>query len=294
MALENGESNGMVMPVAPMGYGYGGFGGGWGNGFGFGGDGTWLIVLFLFAMMGGWGGNGFGGGFGGNMMWPYFTAQNTDNVVQRGFDTSAISGQLSGIQSSISSGFAGAEVAECNRAMSAMQTAYNNQIANMNQQFATATELDNRLDTLAMSLQKCCCDNELAIANLQSVIQTENCADRAAVTDGVRDILTATQAQTQTILDKLCQQEIDALKEKNSTLQTQVQMQNLAASQAAQTAALVADNTAQTQALIQRIAPYPTPSFLVGNPYGYGNYYGNGYGWNNCGCGCGNNFGGIA
>lgn len=67
-------------------------------------------------------------------------------------------------------------------------------------------------------------------------------------------------------------------------------MQNLAASQAAQTAALVADNNAQTRDLINRIAPYPQPSFIVGNPYYYNGYgYGN---WNN-GCGCGNNFGGF-
>lgn len=78
----------------------------------------------------------------------------------------------------------------------------------------------------------------------------------------------------------MCQDKIDAKNERIASLENQVNMQNLAASQAAQTAALVADNTAQTAQLIQRIAPYPIPAYQVGNPYGF---YGNGYGWGNWG-----------
>lgn len=88
--------------------------------------------------------------------------------------------------------------------------------------------------------------------------------------NGIRDILAATQAQTQTILDKMCQQEIDNLKSQNSALQNQVLMKDLAASQAAQTAQLVADNAAQTQYVVNRVAPYPIPSYTVANPYGCG------------------------
>ena len=47
-------------------------------------------------------------------------------------------------------------------------------------------------------------------------------------------------------------------------------MQNLAASQTAQTAALIADNTAQTQYLVNRIAPYPVAAYTVPNPFGTG------------------------
>ena len=43
-------------------------------------------------------------------------------------------------------------------------------------------------------------------------------------------------------------------------------MQALAASQTAQTAALVADNTAQTQYIVNRVAPYPVPAYTVANP----------------------------
>ena len=88
----------------------------------------------------------------------------------------------------------------------------------------------------------------------------------AAISSALRDVIDATQKQTQVILDKMCQQEIDALKERNLELQNRVNMQNLAASQTAQTAALIADNTAQTQYIVNRVAPYPIPSYTVANP----------------------------
>ena len=105
--------NGMTMPVVPM---YGGYGSG--NGYNDGiGDGWWIILLLL--AMNGWGNNngGWGGNNGASSLFPYFTSQNTDAGVQRGFDTAAITGQLSGIQSSISNGFSGVEVSGCNKAM---------------------------------------------------------------------------------------------------------------------------------------------------------------------------------
>ena len=37
---------------------------------------------------------------------------------------------------------------------------------------------------------------------------------------------------------------------------------------AAQTAQLIADNTAQTQYIVNRVAPYPIPAYTVPNPFG--------------------------
>ena len=136
-------NNGMFMPVAPAG----------GNGFGgFGGEGWW-VILFLFALMG-WGGNGTG--FGGNDVIPYLLNQQTQGEVARGFDTSAISGQINGVQQSINDLL----------------------VAGMNQNFALQSQFAN-----------CCCENRLAIANLGSDIAREACADRQAVSDGVQRIL---------------------------------------------------------------------------------------------------------
>lgn len=103
MALTDENSNGMVMPVSPMGFG------GNGNSFGFCGDWSWILILFLFGMFGGWGGMGGFGGMGGYNMdvafpWLIASNTNTDNLVNAGFNQAATAGTLSGIQSSISSG----------------------------------------------------------------------------------------------------------------------------------------------------------------------------------------------
>lgn len=198
--------------------------GGYGVGDGFGGGAWWIIVLFLFAMFGGWGNNGNAAPAYGAA--PYYG-------VQQGFDQAAVMGGLNGIQTSLAN-------AEVSRA--------------------------NAQNTLAMALQQCCCENRTSIADLKYTVATENCADRSALSDGVRDIIANQNANTQAILDKMCQQEIDALKAQNSNLQMQLTMSNLAASQNAQTATILANNEAQTAALEQYLAPTPRPAYVVQNP----------------------------
>lgn len=75
---------------------------------------------------------------------------------------------------------------------------------------------------------------------------------------------------------------IDAKNERIAELQNQLTMSQLAASQNAQTAAIVANNEAQTTALERYLAPVPVPAYVVPSPYStMGNNYGCGYG---CGC----------
>ena len=237
------ESNGLIMPVSPMGYG--------GNGGmnGFGGDGWWILLLLLFA--GGWG-NGFGGFGGGADMYPWL---NQSNQINDGFRDSMLNSSVNGIQNAITSGFGDVQTALCggfagvnasiNNGFAQAEIAENSrQMANMNQMYGISSQLS-----------QCCCDNRLATAQTQNIVASESAATRLAI-----------EQQTQAILDKMCQQEIDALKAQNVALQNQVNMQNLAASQTAQTAALIADNTAQTQYIVNRVAPYPIPSYTVANP----------------------------
>lgn len=257
MALTD-SGNGFTMPVAPLGYGNGGYGSAWGN------DGLfWIIILFLFAAMAGWSNNGNGFGFCGNggngNGTPYIV-----NDIQRGFDQSAVINSLNGINSAVVSGFSNAEVSRCNAQANLLSTLNANQNAN------TAA-----MNGLAMSLQNCCCDNRAGLADLKYVVATENCADRAAVSDGLRDVIASNNANTQAILDKLCQQEIDAKNETISQLRTQLNMQNLAASQTAQTAQILADNAVQTRIL----NPAPIPAYVVQNPGCCNQTY--------TGCGCG-------
>lgn len=231
---------------------------------GFGGDGVWwLLILFLFAFMGNWGNNGnnAGGGFNGYI--PYQTG------VQQGFDQAAIMGGLNGITSAVSNGFANAEVSRCNAQTNILQALNTNQMAAM-----------QNTNTLAMSLQNCCCENRAGLADLKYTVATENCADRAAVSDGIRDVIAAGNANTQAILDKLCALELDGVKQRNADLLAENTSLKFANSQTAQTAAIEASQAAQTANLLSRLAPNPIPAYAVQNPNCCMNY-----GWNNnCGC----------
>lgn len=246
------------------------------NNSGFGGEnGAWWIVLFLIFAMGGWGNNfGSNGGVGAV---PYLL-NNTNNDVQRGFDQSAVINGLANIGNSITTGFNNQAVAQCNQTTELLGAINNDRFDTVSAITNTGYALNNTMMANEMARQQCCCETKQAIADLKYTIATENCADRQALSDGVRDIIANQTAGVQTILDKMCQQEIDAKNETIANLRTQLNMQNLASSQATQTAQLIADNNAQTANLINRIAPYPQPAYIVGNPYLY-----NGY--NNCGCG---------
>ena len=229
----------------------------------FNGEGAWILLLFILILAGGWG-NGYGGFGGGN------GAAGTTYVtsdIQRGFDQSAIINSLTDISNAVNSGFAGAEVSRCNTQANILQTLNNNQ-----------GNLSNQLNTIAMNQQNCCCENRAGLADLKYTVATEACADRTAVTDALRDVIASNTANTQAILDKLCQQEIDALKTQNQQLQMQGYLANLAASQNAQTGQILNDNAAQTTALLRALNPAPIPAYVVANPYGCNCA-------NSCGCG---------
>ena len=215
---------------------------------GFNGDGAWIFLLFILILMGGWG-NGYGYGGGG--------APAVANDMQRGFDQSALINGINGITSAINTGFSNAEVSRCNSQANILQTLNNNQ-----------ANLSTQLNTIAMNQQNCCCENRAGLADLKYTVATEACADRSAISDALKDVIASNTANTQAILDKLCQQEIDALKAQNQQLQMQSYLANLAASQNAQTGQILNDNAAQTTALLRALNPAPIPAYVVANPYG--------------------------
>ena len=222
------------------------------NGWGFGGDGAWwLLVLFLFAFNG----RGFGGNYGGG------------GDVQRGFDQQAVMSGINGLTSAVSTGFANAEVSRCNGQTNVLQA----------------------LNNLGMSLQNCCCENRAGVADLKYTVATEACADRAAVSNGIRDVIEAQNINTQnlisstnaglkSIMDKICRLELEAKNQKIADLQNQLTMASLRESQANQTATILRDNAAQTVALEQYLNPTPVPAYTVPNPNCCNNIF--------SGCGC--------
>lgn len=239
-----------------------------GGGFGYGDSGAWWIIIFLIFALGGWGNNGnnggFGGGFGG---YPYFVGGYSDT--QRGFDQSAI---MSGINT-INGNLADLATQACNNRFDVVNA-------------INTTGFENRLglNSLSSQLAQCCCDNRAATADLKYTVATENCADRQALNEGIRDIIASNTANTQAILDKLCQQEIDAKNDTIANLQREVLMKDLQASQIEQTATLRLGQEAEVDALYNRLSNCPVPTTPV---YGRTPIFtcpNN----NNYGCGCGN------
>ena len=205
------------MPVATY---YGGNGGG----FGLDGSSGWWIILLLLCLGGGLG-NGFGGmGAGGSIPW-----MNTNNDVQHGFDQAAMMNGVTGVQGAVTSGFGDVQTGLCG-GFASVNAAINNgfaqaeigenarQMANMQQMFQ-----------LQSQMSQCCCDNRLATCETQNIVQNEGAATRLAI-----------QQQTQAILDKMCQDDIDRKNEKILELQNNLNMANLAASQVAQTQQILA------------------------------------------------------
>lgn len=287
--LATNGNNGVAYPypVYPM-YGNGGFGN---NGF-LGGDGIWAILLFaLLFGNGGWGNGGFG--FGGNSFdngyaWLSNGQKEIMNNTNNGFDTLHLSNQIEGVRdgvygisnqmcnstadivSAVNNGFSNAEISANSRQIANMQQAFNNQIATL-----------QGFNSLGSQFADCCCENRLGIANLNSTILAENCADREALSNGIRDLITNQTANTQRILDQLCQDKIDAKNEKITDLQREILMKDLQASQVAQTATLRENNAVVANQLVSELRSCPIPSQPV-----YGNqpiFTCNGY---NTGCGC--------
>lgn len=193
----------------------------------------------------------------GNNGWGGNGAGGGYSEVQRGFDQSAVMSGLTGIQNSVTNGFQNAETAEAAR-----------QMANMNQFFQ-----------MQSSFQNCCCENRLASANLLNTINQDGAATRQTIAGGI-----------QSIQDKLCQLEMDGIKQnyenRIAAMQNTIDGLRDAFQNAQNTAArnslgdrIIANNEAQTTALEQYLAPTARPAYIVQNP--------------NCcyqpnyGCGCG-------
>lgn len=252
MALTDGDSTGMVMPVSPMyGGGNGGFGG-FGNG-----DWAWIILLLLL----GWGGNGWGGnGFGGGELYPWM---NQAELTQGGFRDQMINGNITGIRDSLSdistqicNGFAGVEAGASARAM-----------AEMNRSFALQSQLAD-----------CCCENRLGTADLKYTIATEECATRNNSSMNARDIIDSQTRGTQAILDKLCALELDGVKAQLA----QAERENIGLQNQLNMAVVQNGMNAEVDALYNRLKNCPVPSMPV-----YGTTPIFTCGGNNCGCGCG-------
>ncbi len=247
--LENGNNNGMYMPVAPAymgGYGNGGFGG-------FGGDWGWIILLLLCAN-GGWGFGGmggFGGGLGIDFPWLMNGQQMIANNTNNGFRDAQISDGINGIRSSLGDistqlcgGFAGVN-ASINGAQNAIaQQLYTGEIASLNRSFAEQTA------------------NAQGFAGVQSGL----CDIRYGNANNTRDIIEAQTRGTQAVLDKLCALELDGYKREADNLRSELLYARGQASQVDQTARILAGQAAEIDGVYNRLKNCPVGTYNVCNP----------------------------
>ena len=311
----------MAYPVMPA-YG-GGFGDGFG-GFGDSWIILFLFAMMFGGGWGGMGGfGGWGGGFGNMFEFPWLlNGQNgINNNVNDGFRSAQISDSITSvrdgvsglatqlcdccgdiqmgmaginqnignstaaIQNSLCQGFAGTTAAVTGAQNAITQQMYNNEIASLNRSFDAQTAVAQGFNGVQSQLAQCCCDNRLASADLKYTIATENCADRAALSDGIRDIIAANTASTQRILDQLCQDKIDQKNDTIAQLRQELLFARGQASQDVQTAELRANNATVANQLVAELRSCPIPAQPV-----YGNQPiftcpQNQY--STCGCGCG-------
>jgi hypothetical protein len=162
------------------------------------------------------------------------------------------------------------------------QQLYANQIADLNRSFDSQTAITQGMNTIAMNQQNCCCENRAGLADLKYTVATENCADRAALNEGVRDIIASQTAGTQRILDQLCQDKIDAKNDEIANLRQQIAMKDLAASQVAQNAFIQNGFANEVDQLYNRMSNCPVPTTPV-----YGRTPIFTCNQNQCGCNCG-------
>lgn len=255
------DDSGFYMPVAPA------YNGGNNNGMGWGNDGWWIILLLL-AFNGGWGGmGGWGGGFG-NMALGYdfpwlLNGQNAINAnTNSGFQNSMLNDGITSLRDGIS----GLATQLCNccgnitASVTGAQTAisqqlYTNQISDLERSFAAQTASMQGMNAIQSQLATCCCENRAATADLKYTLASEACATRAANTQN-----------TQAILDKLCQLELDGYKRENDQLRSELLYARGQASQVAQTAEIRANNATVANQLVSELRSCPIPSQPV-----YGN-----------------------
>lgn len=223
-----------------------------GNGFG----GWWIILLFLFAF-GGWG-NGFGGWGSGNNG----TAVTAD--IGYNFDMHDISSGVRDLSSNMANGFynlnagllngfSSTQSQICNSGFDTIQAINANSLSSLQ----NANALQAQLAAHSADEQLCCCQTQGKIdsnfATLNYNLATEACADRTAITTGVRDVIDNANNNTRQILDFLVQDRITALTSENAALKGQI------------------SQSEQNAYLINALRPAAEPAYLVANPY-TGNY----------------------
>lgn len=245
LALSGGNGNNSIMG---------------GNGF------WWVIIFFIIAGMFG-GGNLFGGNRGSDPTTTALLANQLGTTNSELATTEFISNQFSNqndkflaIQSQNAINQTDRDVLETS--FGTTKEVLENRFNNALQTNALQAQMSTDALRTQMQLSNNALEAQMQASNnaLQNQMQLANCCCTLRE-EGV--------ANTQKILDALCQNTIDNLRDKLADRDRELQTARFQISQIDQTANLT--NT---------LRPYPTPSYIVSSPYTslYNPYYGYGYG----------------
>lgn len=230
---------------------------------GFGGGMMWPMMM-----------GGMGGGFGLDYLYPWL---NNSQHISDGFRDQTLQTGITGLQNSVTAGFGDVQNALCSgfagttAAITGAQNAiaqqmYGNEIASLNRSFAEQTANTQGFNNMQSQLAQCCCDN------------------KTSAMQNTRDILDNQTRNTQAILDKLCQLELDGVKQNYENriagMQNVIDGLNAQVNSADRRVAM----GEEIDALYNRLNNCPIPATPV-----YGRTPIFTCGGQNTGCGCGGN-----
>ena len=193
----------------------------------FGGWFMWIIALAIIF------GNGNGFGFGGNRTGGFVDGTMTRDVVNSGFQYNQLDNGIRAVQNGLCDGF-----------------------------YALNNSVKDGAYALDSAIKECCCTTNRNVDSVKYEMSKGFCDVITANNLNTRDILENNNAGVQKILDYLCANEKQALRDRIQTLETSGIVQ------------------AQTRNLIEAIRPCPIPAYLTCSPYAAYSYPG-------CGCGLG-------
>lgn len=246
---------------------------GYNNGGMFGNDWAWIIILLLFGY-GGRGFGGFGGGFGGGnggCYAPCATQADVRAAVDQQTLISKIDQQTYGLADSFT----------------ALNNTLNNNFRGIDNAICTLGYQNQAgVNALSAQLAQCCCDTRGAIKDVNTGIERTGWSLSKQISDCCCDVekmnlqsrfdAQAYNCNTLQAIDKLGDRIIDYMSnEKTQALRDENFALRLAASQ-----------SAQNEALLNKLSPCPTPAYFVPNPnccYNANVTYSNA-------CGCGGSF----
>lgn len=190
-----------------------------------GNGGWWIILLMIFF----WGGNGFGG-WGNAGAQAAMANYATQADITNGFNFNQLQNDIRGVERGLcDTGYENARLIN----------GATNTIVGQGQRLGEA------IAQVGFNAQQCCCETNRNIDSVRYEMSKNTC-----------DITSNATANTQKILDRLCQMEANAKDNTIAQLRSDLQA-----------AQLTLGNNAQTQALIGALKPYPQPAYVVSSPY---------------------------